>query len=180
MKARLILTKRCTRGCSYCVTQHSPLIKEARTISSADALRDYEEITITGGEPLLEEDRLLRLLYDLQLQKKEERKLYLYTARWVPGIGNFLMFMDGITYTLHAGMAKTMMGHFYNIQVHLAMVDYPTTGALTSRRLRIMGNFSEQILVYPSAWTEIAKVPIAKPEECELPEGEELLVWEEE
>lgn len=56
--ARVIVTYRCDRHCPGCCNTQP---QDVKTIHLIEELKDYEEIVVTGGEPLLEPELLIFL-----------------------------------------------------------------------------------------------------------------------
>ena len=54
MKLRLLVTEECNRHCPGCCNNNWDL----KSLSVCKSYRDYEQILITGGEPLLDMFRL--------------------------------------------------------------------------------------------------------------------------
>ena len=78
-KCRVVLTDRCNLSCEYCC------MKEKETHDSfkkRTALRiafdRYDEIAITGGEPLMEPEKLVQFICMLRYFNKDA-KIYMYT-----------------------------------------------------------------------------------------------------
>jgi len=99
-KLRLLVTKKCDRKCPGCCNKDWDLdgLEEA----TDDELLSYEEILITGGEPLLYPDEFAKLLARLDVFAYHVKK-YVYTARTKsPGVfAAVITIVDGITVTLH-------------------------------------------------------------------------------
>jgi organic radical activating enzyme len=94
---RLLVTKECNRNCKGCCNKdwdldNLPIVNHY----------NYEEIILTGGEPLLYLDEVTDLIREIR--KKSKAKIYLYTAfveNEYDSIFNILNCVDGITLTLH-------------------------------------------------------------------------------
>jgi organic radical activating enzyme len=97
--ARVIVTYQCDRNCPGCC--NSKLFNVPK-ISNISELRDYEEVVLTGGEPMLFANSLLNFIKKLKRQNRGQ-KIFLYTAylRMDEHI-KILNKLDGITVTLHA------------------------------------------------------------------------------
>ena len=97
--ARVIVTLACNRKCPGCCNE---TIGKVASIGDISVLSDYEEVVITGGEPMLNPDSLLRFIKALKKQNKQQR-VYLYTACLsIDDYGKILDRLDGTTVTLHA------------------------------------------------------------------------------
>lgn len=97
--ARVIVTYKCDRNCRGCCNGKPHDIRE---IESPKALRKYEEIVITGGEPFLDPKALKFFIKDLRRQNRKV-KIFLYTAYLhADEYKRILGLLDGMTVTLHA------------------------------------------------------------------------------
>ena len=98
--ARLIVTYRCNRSCPGCCNGHG---NEIRKIESIDELLGYEEIILTGGEPMLLRN-VLQIFIDLLKIRGYTGKIYLYTAYWQDSRINheLIKAVNGISFTIHA------------------------------------------------------------------------------
>jgi organic radical activating enzyme len=99
--ARVIATYKCNRSCPGCCNGHGNSVKK---IDDIHELIGYEEIILTGGEPMTIEGSLLKFIIDLK-DNGYCGKIYLYTAYWNNRNkihGSILGLVDGITYTIHA------------------------------------------------------------------------------
>ena len=96
---RVIVTLACDRNCSGCCNE---TIGKVASISDISILSDYEEVVITGGEPMINPHTLLRFIKALRKQNKRQ-KIYLYTAcLTMDDHPVILKYLDGITVTVHA------------------------------------------------------------------------------
>lgn len=97
-KARLLFTHICDKKCPGCCnTQWKDIPTKKVTM---EQLLKYDEINITGGEPMLLFGELLMLVDCL---KQYNKKVYLYTANPYP-ISRFFSItkrVDGVTVTIH-------------------------------------------------------------------------------
>lgn len=97
--ARVIVTLDCDRKCPGCCNYKLDAIREI----NVERLRDYDEVVLTGGEPMLMGDKfLVQLIKKLRKQNKYQ-SIYLYTASLaLDEHEKVLNLLDGITVTLHA------------------------------------------------------------------------------
>lgn len=99
-KLRLLVTAFCPNKCPMCCNNSWDFSK----LPIVDRW-DYDEIMITGGEPLCFPDHISDLLYSIrQVLKVEQKhpKIYLYTANAEYDIwAQVLEYLDGIVYTPH-------------------------------------------------------------------------------
>ena len=97
--ARVIITYACDRKCPGCC---NTMEHDIQNITDIKELKEYKEIVITGGEPLLYPQEVLDFINEL---RKQDCKIFLYTAKtdiWKEKYAEILKQLDGITVTLHA------------------------------------------------------------------------------
>lgn len=96
-KLRLLLFEKCNRKCVGCCNEDWNL----KNLEQERQFSDYDEIFLTGGEPMLNP----RMVIDIAIliRKVSKAKIYLYTAKVDKRfeILAVLNFIDGITLTLH-------------------------------------------------------------------------------
>ena len=138
-------------------------------IDSVARLKDYSEVVITGGEPLLDVERTLEVINNIKAQNSNV-KVYLHTA-YYPGwqkLGQVLRVVDGLSYTLHEGASEEDIFNFTEVQDMI--LDYP----MKSFRLMVFQNNFEVIPVIPVAWN---RIKIENPmNNCPLPANEDLFI----
>lgn len=98
--ARVIVTFGCNRKCPGCCNSKLP---EYRTVHTDEELMKYQEIVITGGEPMLIPGKVLEFINRIW-DKGYRGKMYMYSSFWNgKGISKeILKELDGLTFTLHA------------------------------------------------------------------------------
>ena len=108
--ARVIFTFDCNRRCVGCCNESMSLMSEARVICSTNDLVGYDEVVITGGEPLLYPDALIDFIQNVR-SANPKAKIYLYTATMPPHkpffIPLLMSLLNGIQYTIHAEAIQT-------------------------------------------------------------------------
>jgi organic radical activating enzyme len=100
-KLRLLVTKKCNRACAGCCNKQFDL-DNLEVLKSYDDLHQFDQIIITGGEPLLFGNDMLVLVN--KIRKYDVRaEIILYTAKIddFSIIDKLLPNIDGITVTLH-------------------------------------------------------------------------------
>jgi pyruvate-formate lyase-activating enzyme len=99
-KARLLFTNDCNRYCKGCCNRNWKG-EPPRLVSVEDA-KGYDEIFITGGEPMLYPEQLKELILNLK-ENNNISKIFLYTALPYPKekFLEILDLIDGCTVTLH-------------------------------------------------------------------------------
>ena len=96
MKLRLLVTKDCNKSCQKCCNKQFNL----DTLPVCESYKGYDEIILTGGEPMLYPEMVLKLLQTIR--DETGTPIYMYTAK-VDGIESVAIYkqLDGITVTLH-------------------------------------------------------------------------------
>lgn len=96
-KLRMLLFEECERSCEGCCNKDWNL-KELPTVYSYEK---YEEIMLTGGEPMLEPDFVKDVVEDIR--KISSASVYMYTAKVtdIEASVRVLDKLDGMTVTLH-------------------------------------------------------------------------------
>ena len=97
-KARLLFTNDCNRNCRGCCNKNWTG-EPAREITLKE-LRQYDEVYITGGEPMLYPDALKSLIKNIRTKRN---KIFLYTAQPYPKSEflDILSLIDGCSVTIH-------------------------------------------------------------------------------
>ncbi len=76
---RVVLTDRCNLDCDFCCMKDKKIYDSFKSCSPFHvAASDFEEIAITGGEPLLELKKLVQFICLIKYFNKDA-KIYLYT-----------------------------------------------------------------------------------------------------
>ena len=156
MSARLLFTNDCNRNCKGCCNKNW-IGDKPKEISFSELL-EFEEIYITGGEPMLYVEKLKDLINRL---KRYNKKVYLDTALPYPLIDfkTILQMVDGCTLTLHS------IQDYKNFKAfELDKIDYP------NKSLRL--NVFPKIKMTSSVWDIRPKVWI---KDAPLPNGEVLV-----
>jgi hypothetical protein len=162
---RLIYTDVCNRNCEGCCNKDFDLANLPRPTHF-----EYDEIFITGGEPLLFLDEVIGFIKALRLITKA--KIYVYTA-YLDGYGandflTILRWVDGITLTLHE---PRDWGMFLQLQSVINYVPEVTDGK--SLRLNIFKGVNTDIDLIPNYWRIKHNIEWIK--NCPLPENEVLM-----
>ena len=155
-RARLIFTTDCNRNCKGCCNKNWKYAPP-RDISF-DELLTYNEIIITGGEPMLYINELTTLIRRL---KAHDKRIIVYTAmpKSYEIFNSILQLIDGITLTIHT---KNDFKTFISMGLDkINIID-------KSLRLNVFPN----IELINDNWS-IKKLVWIK--DCPLPSGEELV-----
>ena len=97
-KLRLLVTRKCNRSCEGCCNKYWDL----SALPVATNYVGYDEILLTGGEPMLDPLKLLGIIGKIKEENKTA-KIYLYTAKVDDLESSFYVLsnIDGICVTLH-------------------------------------------------------------------------------
>lgn len=178
--ARLIITFDCNRRCPHCCNKYKSMQRLMRPVDSLKELASYDQVLITGGEPMLNPPRTLGFAKALK-QQRPDRPVFLYTALYDPRIADLLSTLDGVHYTLHAPVASKDMVGFENFQdliLRRGARDWVSHRPASSYRLYIDSSVSWTIALIPPAWRRVEVKPWILEKDLVLPPGEDLLVWQ--
>jgi len=99
-KLRLLVTEDCSRNCAGCCNKQWDLKK----LPVCTDFAPYDEIMLTGGEPLLYPEKVIGLVDSIRNADSKDRQLFqrilVYTAH-CSNILHVLPYVDGVTLTLH-------------------------------------------------------------------------------
>ena len=164
-KLRLLVTQECPNHCPMCCNNSWDFSK----LPVVDRW-NYEEIMITGGEPLLYPayvSRLIRSIREIQKVMGIECKIYLYTSRALPIVGGLLYEVDGIVYIPHS---KADIREFLRVNTVLL---YTPPMSNISLRLNLFNNMRS--LIPEDTDLHRWKVKDIKwIKDCPVPEGEDF------
>ena len=170
--ARVIITFDCNRKCSYCVNNYAYIINQAVVIKDLRQLKGFDEIVITGGEPLLDIGRTRDILKELEYEIVPNAKKYLYTAIFNPSLHIIIDYLDGITYTMHTDYDEDQLA-FDNVE------DFIRIHNNKSYRLAISPTLENAFMFYPFLWKEIKIKDWKEEGRCEILKHETLFIYEE-
>ena len=95
-KLRLLVTDICFNDCDGCCNKDWDL----DSLEIEDDFSQYDEILITGGEPML--FPIYVELLATKLKKESNAKIYIYSSMFSPmDVLNVLSIVDGMTITMH-------------------------------------------------------------------------------
>lgn len=162
MKLRLLLTEECNRSCKGCCNKGWDL----SSIPVCISYEGFEEILITGGEPLIKPGLLFATIINIRMVT--DTPIYIYTAyREDPArLWRFLSLVDGITLTLHT---KKDVAAFK--ELNDMVIRYLPAGS-KSLRLNVFKGI-ELTGIDTSRW--IVKKDMVWIKDCPLPENEEFM-----
>lgn len=98
-KLRLLVTDKCNRRCEGCCNKEWDL--HNLLVCNPEDYGKFDEIILTGGEPMLYPDRVVRTIHDIR--REGSAKVYVQTAKVddVYETERVLYWSDGMTVTLH-------------------------------------------------------------------------------
>ena len=168
-KARVLITRECNRKCPNCCSEYNTVMKGMKEISSIDALKDYDQIMITGGEPMLLPEMVR--IYSTGLKRNNpDCTIYLYTALYKSNLYDIMDIIDGIHYTLHIHSTPTDIANFNSFQEMARL--YPDK----SIRAYIDPAVQLPVTIYPWIYKRLEVKPWILEGACPLPEGEDLFL----
>ena len=164
MNLRLLLLSQCNRECPGCCNKDWDL----GGLPIADSYKEYDEIFITGGEPMLKPDLIRRAVEEIR-EENPTAPIYLYTAKPDPELVTLLQtHLDGVTLTLHEpeDLGPTFIQFYYSVQA----LGFTETKSL---RLNIFSNVHYNYRDFPlDGWG--VKDGIEWIKDCPLPVNEEF------
>jgi organic radical activating enzyme len=161
-KLRLLVTKVCDRNCAGCCNKDYDL----NNLQIFHNFNGWDEIMITGGEPLLFPRELKRLLNHMDHDQKT--RLYLYTAsmKIFDNIDMLNAYFDGIQLTIHDVSLKEIKK--FNAQQKKLIKLKPEM----KMRLSVFPELKYAITIEPKIWNVVRFQDWIV--NCPLPEGETL------
>lgn len=173
--ARLITTLKCTRNCSYCANKMGHVKDQMQTIPTKDIglfLRRYDLVCITGGEPLLEFEKVSEIITNLRAVR-QNILIYMYASIWTKDLQFLIPYLDGIHYTIHEYLPFSdylNTKHFVDSQELFRL--YPNK----SFRLSLSPDIRNPVPIVPEIWKEIRVKKWFSPEENIVPVHEDLFI----
>lgn len=176
--ARVIVTYDCSRNCQKYCNQH---IKDVPEVHFEDLL-EYEELVITGGEPMLIGPRVVEMIHRLRAAGYKGL-IWLYSAdinvnRW-PDIA-VLKEVSGITYTFHYEYIQKDIMALKRLTEYLSAID---TSNMHNRLIidsRLLNEFNWEDIIPgmgSDSWDCIRWLEW-KTDECPIPDNEELVFYD--
>lgn len=177
--ARIIVTEKCNRNCHLCCMK-MPFTTSNKKYLNLDTIKNYDQIIITGGEPLLLEDNLIQILRQITW-KNFHTPMFLYTAIFNTALIQCYNYFKGITYTMHQDSTDKDYLNFERFEWFSIKNRLPETKSI---RLAVISGI-KNLIINPKAWSFIKVKQMMTKEELiqksptknGLPEGEELLYF---
>ncbi len=162
--ARLILTFDCPRHCPYCCNNYSNMQRIMHSVDMIEQLAPYDQVLLTGGEPMLQPYRTLAFARALKSQNAN-RPVYMYTALYDSAISALLPILDGVHYTIQAPASQGDIDGFRQFQDTIK-------SHAGSFRLYIMPRVTSSVEIIPSLWKRVEVKPWITEGNLVLPPGE--------
>ena len=172
-KARILITKKCDRDCDGCCNK-SNILDSMKDLTDLQILKEYDTIMITGGEPVLEPEKLMNLLNWLDEHIDHRVPIYFYSARYDRILyEKILRFITGLHFTLHAECNDEDVMDLRALSTFLKHYGYRKSLRLAIDK-RVYDRYDLSNIDF-SAWSIVRKMVWLK--DCPLPEGEELFYF---
>jgi len=175
--ARVILTTKCPRRCSYCVNKYPGVLEQARSFlfmhEMVKALAKYQVVCLTGGEPMLVMPEHMIAFAKAIRHAWPGIKIYAYVSDYChrEDLARLMALVDGVNYALHASTNLGDIDRFYGFQT-LAKQFHG------SHRLAMHPQIVfTPIVITPGCWTRIEMKPWLEPGDCCVPDNEDLYIW---
>lgn len=178
--ARVIVTYKCNRKCENCCNEHIGNVPEVQF----EDLMKYEEIVITGGEPMLIAPRVVEMVHRLRTNGFTGR-IWLYTAtfnvnHWAHKM--LIKEVDGITYTVHSPTSRKDISCAAKLNLYIRDNLDNQHNSRSDRLLYDSRSWAcmDEIMADTkdgNHWSKIKSLKW-KEDECPIPENEELLFYD--
>lgn len=172
--ARVLLTTRCNRDCSYCCNKQPGILDGAIQIPfwfSPSYFENFGAVCITGGEPMLIPEMVGTFADRVKQHALYTRPVYMYSAQYTKKTEEVLKHIDGIHFTLHENPSPRDIMDFHKFQELIAKEENRNK----SFRLYVNPSINHTLNIIPSLWKRVEIAPWR--EECPLPENETLFKW---
>lgn len=158
-KLRLLLWRDCVRACKHCPNR---LLEDPPQLDW-DTIGNYDEIMVTGGEPLMYPWALKRILRDINNRRKDTSYLFLYTAMPAP-IDAFIEAagqVSGVTLTVYNSkrMRDALVAMAYMRDAGMQL----TNRLITFKDVRLPN--------WVEGWEHVVKEYV---KDCKLPDDEDF------
>jgi hypothetical protein len=165
--ARVIVTMKCNRGCKYCANKSKNIIKPT-PLSDLKKLLDYDVVCLTGGEPLLDAQKVIAVSHYLK-KWKPTIKIFMYSSIQTVDLPIVLQYLDGVLYTIHDEYTGQDITQFSLAQHDFQL--YPDK----SFRLALSPRITTEMHIIPNIWKEI-KIKKWFYDDCIVPVHEDFFI----
>lgn len=181
--ARVVVTWDCNRKCKGCCNTYQRITCHTQPLFKIEDLESFDEICITGGEPLIDIERTVNIIRTIKWVYPD-KKVYLYCSwfnSYYPSVMTFVLAItDGIQYSLHHPLTDADRCNLKIIQDMMAGKGYKNK----SFRLNIDSRINVPIILTPNVWTRVKVMPWLTEDELlaqcgnnGIPEGEQLFYY---
>jgi hypothetical protein len=176
MKARVIVTMKCQRHCKNCCNTGDVFL-EHEVIDDIESLLSFDEIIITGGEPMLILNEVILFINELRVIHGYSGKIYVYSALYNDALRaeylDLFKYINGIHFTIHAEATDQEVMELKQLSEILPRRSGLTFRLSIDERLYDRYDFSNIDL---STWSVVRKMKWLV--NCKLPADEKLLIYE--
>ncbi len=176
MKARVIVTLECNRHCENCCNTGDAFF-DHKWLNDINELLAYDEIIITGGEPMLISNEVVIFVHELRRNLMYTGKIYIYTALYNQSLRfeylDLFNYINGLHYTIHAEAEDQEVMELKQLSEILPRQRGLSFRLAIDNRLYKRFDFSN---IDFSAWSVIRKLQWQV--NCKLPEDEKLFIYE--
>jgi len=174
-RALVSLHHECNRGCEGCADTLERTQDERTSLFYMEDLAGFEEIIVTGGEPLLRPVEVQNWLddYNMLAQRKHQR-VYLFTSTSRPHLYDLVHFrwIDGLTFTVHKNPSGEDIEAFRQVQ------GIAGDSSHLNSRLKLDMRCNVYLDICTSSWTIIEPFTWMGLEESCLPHDAVLFDWQ--
>ena len=172
MKARVIVTMDCPRNCENCCNKEE-VFNNHRVITDIKELLKYDEVMITGGEPMLIPEKVLEFIHQLRTVHGYQSNIYLYSALYNSTyMYDVLSNINGIHYTLHYEATDKDV---FAVKIMSEIIkNYPNVLSRLAIDSRLYDRYDFSNIDF-TGWDVVRKLKWLV--NCPLPKNEELLIY---
>lgn len=169
--ARILITTKCNRNCPGCANEKFIKSDEMHIMEHLTEIVKYNEIIITGGEPMLQPNKVANMIWDIRYISKAPIFMYSSTVDLkVARHNSILRLLDGLTYTVHyeSTMKDIMMLQYLSTKLKNFAPKLKTRLLLDSR----LPQKYELLNIDFGAWDIVKWLEWKQDGDCPLPEHE--------
>ena len=175
---RVFVTENCNKKCRSCIKKTLRTLKRV----SFEELKNYDEIIIAGGEPMLISERCVEMVHRLRFQGYQG-KIYLNTADaskvgqyW--GADMLIDEVDGIIFTVHYSSKKDRLkSDLRSLRKLDKFLKSKDRTGKTDTLIMDSRVYNSEYAGSLKGWSEIRSEEI-KACKCVIPEGEECVYYD--
>ena len=165
----------CNRHCENCCNKEE-VFEQHNVLNNIDDLLTYDEILITGGEPMLIPMKVRNFIKLLREGKDYKGKIYLYTALYEKHLNKYyeeiLDMINGLHFTVHNEATDKEIMQLKQLSESYLPLDDKSCRLAIDSRLYDKYDFSN---IDFSPWSVVRKLKWLV--NCPLPEKEKLFLY---